>query len=184
MYTFYGDYPKHDLVLTIAACLSLIHDKEVSVVSDCDKNYRYFDGDVAGVTIGSTRDADIVLYDCHNAILGPDSNKIFTCTDFTKHAVDTIKSVHSRLPVSATFLCEQDSSLSEDYIKTFIGDSKLYSYEDDTERRIGCVYEGRLRFKKLGDSFLRTVGNFLVDMEEITQPDVKELWKLMKRGDR
>lgn len=182
---FFGECEKHDFALTVGIALHTLYDKKVTIASDNNKNYKYFDGEVSGISIarpGQIQESDVVIYDCHNTILyeGED-RKLFLASDYRRNSVELARSMFNRVKFDGLILAEQESSISRKYFNTYIGGIPLYDYEDSNSRKIDCVFDGRLKFKGMDDNFLRTVGRFLVDNLEADAKDVKSLWTYLKR---
>lgn len=185
MFVFFGDCEKHDFVIPFAAALGALLKTEPHIVSDDDRNYKYFNGSVSGVTISShskTREG-LTIYDCHKVII-PDfsQEKLVLFTDMSRPSLDMIRSVQSRLSTEAIIVIEEESSISRKYIETYVRDDvPIYSYPRNSRRLFDFVYDGKINFKNLDSNFLKVVNKVLVEQAGMSGKDLKSLWAYLKR---
>lgn len=185
MFTFYGDCEKHDFVIGLGMALGTLTEKSAHIVTDNDKQYKYFEGEVSGVFIGKPeedRENNIVLYDCHDVIIPDEVGKLVAVTDFSKHSIDQIRDLQRVSKIDALILIEEDTYVPFKYIETYLGhDYPVYSYPASVKRKLDCVFEGTFSFKGLDSDFLKTLGKFLVDFSDISKKDLNNLWNYLRR---
>lgn len=183
---FFGDCEKHDFVLTTAIALQTVNEEvPVTVVSDNDRNYRFFEGEVSGISIakpGSVVEKGIVIYDCHKTILCDDEEKtLILASDYSKASVELTRRMFNSIKFDGLILAEQESSISRKYFDTYIGGVPIYTYSDSSSRRIDCVFNGRVKIKGMEEDFLKAVGKFLSSHCNVDSKDIKNLWAHLKR---
>lgn len=186
MFTLFGDCEKHDFAIALSMCLSALTEKEVTIISDSNKNYKYFEGEVSGVKIGpETRSSsDIVIYDCHNTILSDigEDNKLIAFTDFSKASIDQIIGLQRSVIPSGLVVIEEESHFSPKYIDLYLGtDYGIYSYPYSSKRKIDIVFDGVVSFKKLDQDFIMCLGKFLEDFVGVANKDLRSLWNYLRR---
>lgn len=178
---FYGDYAKHDFVLMTGLALSILHDTTVNIIAEDISHYRHLGGDMQEVVINSPAKHDIVLYDCRKVIVG--EGKTILCTDHSKHAIESIRSLQSKVEVEGFLVCDQGSSIAAETINAVVGDSRMIVYPQDTVREVDVLFEGRFTFKGIDQNFIKAVSKVLIDIAGEDKSEVKQMWTYLgKRG--
>lgn len=188
---FVGDCQKHDLVLAIAHLLHAYKEgSRVSIRSDSQRQYRYFNGEASGIHIRSFADepaseSDIELIDWHSAELPQDNtDKLYVVTSYEKASLETAAQIlHSR-SASGIIAIESECSITPKYVKTHLTfDGRTMSYFDSSRRRLDWVFDGRITLRKLENDFTETVERILEDLLNISDKEMKKLWSFVqKRG--
>jgi hypothetical protein len=181
MYTFYGNYEKHDFILTTAVALSTLKEKPVRILTDNLTHYSHLAGDFRGVEINSQNNSAITIYDLSKSLIK--SDKVILCTNHTKNSVESIKSLAGKVEIEGYLVCDQGSRIADDYIEAFTGNSKVVTYSESVIRSLDMIYEGRLDFRKLESSFIKSITEFLITFGGEAKADMKELWTFLgKKG--
>lgn len=185
MFTFFGDCDKHDFVIALSMSIKALSDKEVTIVTDHDKHYKYFEGEVSGVKIGKSRAtySDVIIYDCHNTILSDiEETKLIGVTDFSRNSIDQIRGLQRNTSLNGLLVIEEDSYVPSKYVDTYLGtDYKVYTYPYSPRRKFDSVFEGTFKFKGLDQEFLSCLGSFLADYVGVSSKDLKSLWNYLRR---
>lgn len=186
-----GDCEKHDLALTLASLIRAYTEKTVTIITDEDENYRFFNGEVSGVSI----DVEIPkstdgfqIYDWHYGI--PDvaeDSKILLVTSYEKRSIESINNIIKQLKdreAVGLVVIESEGRISLKYIEKSMSavPSLTTSYFDSPSRRIDWVHDGRVNLK-VDKDFASAVQDLLTQILEVPEKDLKKLWAYArKRG--
>lgn len=186
----FGDCEKHDFVLTAASLLQAHTNKKVSVVTDEDRNYRYFEGEVSGVKIDfevPTSSADIVIYDYHYGL--PDDFKnshILLASSFEKPSIESningLRQMGQQIPIGL-LLIESEGKIKAKYVEKSIPVAvPIFTYYDDPGRRIEIVHDAHLKYKT-EKGFAAAIDDFLITAYQVPEKELKKIWSYVrKRG--
>lgn len=162
----------------------------MSVVTDEDRHYRYFEGEVSGISVDvevATTSADYYLYDFHYSIPLFHLDNLLLVTNYEKKSLDRldglITQVNDVLP-SGVLIVQSPSKVSIDYVEKSIPiEVPSIVYEDDTYRRIDWVHDGRINFRSVEKGFRLAVEDYLKIGYDIPNKDLAKLWAYArKRG--
>lgn len=184
-----GDCIKHDYVLAAAVLIKIYSKKRVAIITDEDRSYRYFDGEVSGVEIiteGEDCDAEIKIYDCHYSLPNVEDPVIYLATNYEKPSLESVEAVLSQLvdvKPSGLIVIENDSSVTLKYVLNYLQlDIPVISYLEDSYRKTDWVYDGRISYKVSKD-FVEAVITLLESTLGIPNKEAKRLWSYArKRG--
>lgn len=183
MIVFYGKTPKHELVLSFAVAMSALESREISLVSDQDEYYSFLDEEVNGVQVlTGNLSGDNVIVDAHNVIppLG-EGDKVVLVTDGSRPSVEYCNSVFCRMEVDAVVvMLPEGTSINKVVTSTFKG-AKIFNLPDEYLRRLECLYDGRVGFKKLSEKYIRGLEDLLVHLIGADSKDFKKLWPYLKK---
>lgn len=186
----FGDCEKHDFVLTAAALLHAHTNQKVTVVTDEDRNYRYFDGEVSGVKVDfevPSSTADIVIYDYHYGLPdGFEKSQILLASSFERPSIESninvLKQMKDQVPMGL-LLIESDGKIKAKYVEKSIPVSvPIFTYFDDPGRKIELVHDGRINYKT-EKGFAASIEDFLTTAFDVPDKEMKKIWAFVrKRG--
>lgn len=184
-----GDCQKHDYVLAAACLIKAYTDKTVTVITDADENYRYFNGEVSGIRIDvevPKNPNGILIYDWHYGLPDLESEtKLVLATSYEKRSIESILNILKLLKgkdPTGLVVVESEGRITNKYIEKTIplAPPMVTSYFDSSSRRIDWVHDGRVNLKVEKD-FAFAVQDLLMHVFDVPEKDLKKLWTYARR---
>lgn len=185
-----GDCEKHDFILVAAVLLKNYFNNEVMVISDNNRHYQYFEGEVSGIRIADSGSVaadkpDIVLYDWHQGYPeGLEDEVVAFATTYERQAMENVDMLLNQKHVPSLMLViEEECGLGLKYVDQYypVITSKI-SYISSPGRRIDWIHDGRVSLKVDRD-FAEAVNDFLIEICKVPKNEIKKLWQYArKRG--
>lgn len=183
-----GDCDKVDLALMTGLLLKTHRDNEpVTIVSDRIRHYRYFQNEVNGMGVQANSDAviaagGIAIYDWHSSELPNEQwDKKYVVTTYEKASLEFAAELIDGHETDGLIVLESECSITPKYIAKLFPNANIYSYYDDSRRRVDWVFDGRISTRRLESDFIHTVSSLARDIGAIPEPEVKKLWNYLKK---
>ena|GEM_PF-1602565 len=182
-----GNCEKHDYILTIAALLRSTGVNSIVIVTDSDKQYKYFDGEIDGIGImsfnGEHPEADYVIYDWHQGY-PPNLDKfeaVFV-TSYDRDSLENLKILYGQIiNPKLMVVVEEECKINLQYVrKLYPMKDILVSYFASSERKINTIHDCKVQLK-VDKDFEDAVNELLETVCNIQRTDIKKLWRYVKK---